>query len=57
MINRACIDWGELTGKTIKRVTLDNHFDRNTIVLIFTDKTYALMESSLPEAEIELKKD
>ena len=52
---KACKSWEELQGKTISRVTLYNHFDRNTIVFIFTDKTYAILESSLSQAEILIK--
>jgi len=47
--------WDELKGKTIDKVTLHNHFDRNTVVIIFTDRTYIILESTSPQAEITLR--
>ncbi len=52
-----CLSWDELNGKTISNVTLHNHFDRNTIMFIFTDRTSAILESTVPDAEIQLRKE
>lgn len=49
-MNRKIANLGKLVGKTIQKVCIHNHFDRDTVVFVFTDNTYAELQTILHEA-------